>query len=743
MQLNIPYLRRFLYGHYFFGGIRQAVGMLLPVVIGAFSGHFALGLVATLGALCLAIIDQPGGPQRHLPGEMLAGTVICTASVALTGLVSTHPVLLWLAVIAQCFFLSMFSVFGRRGSLLAFGGLLLMTLTMHTPLPPSLVLTNTLATLAGALFYFCFSMLTNRMMMLYAERQSLAAALFATADYVAVRSRFYDEATDLDEVYRLLIRSQSAMSEKHQSARDNVLRALPRGKGQRNADRIMIWNIFVDMLQLRDTLLATYTDYALLRRALAGQDALVFMRDALRKMSIELDRIALDVSRNHATQYRSSTKAELLAIEYEIEKLRQRKDGPPEPEAISLMVLVLRRLRNAARILDRIAAHTLKAPDAQPTDALRIDKTLTKFMTRQRPNLRMITSNLRLDSPHCRYAIRISLAAALGMVLTAGWVPSQHFAAHSYWVVLTIIIIMKPGFALTRQRNFSRLTGTLIGCLLAPVVLLITAKAPEIFAVMLIACALGNSLAQLNYMASSLFTTLYVVLAYHFLSPETVSLEVISQRALDTLLGSALSLVCSYVLPWWESRSMQPLALDTVRANRDYLRAGLRYVHAAQAEYAGPADGESRKALAAALAEADLAWRLARTKVHNAFSNFTEAFYRMMQEPRSHQTHVPELNHLLIQNHVLALQTTAVIPLLAGRADTPPALAQSLQYMARQLDDGALPPAEPPPPYEAEGDLLTLAYPVKQMLRACDTIRHELAALQDAPPPGLATQAAG
>ena len=100
MHLNIPYLRRFLYGHYFFGGIRQAVGMLLPVILGGFFGHFALGLVATLGALCLAIIDQPGGPQRHLPGEMLAGAFICTASVAVTGLASTHPVLLWLAVMA-------------------------------------------------------------------------------------------------------------------------------------------------------------------------------------------------------------------------------------------------------------------------------------------------------------------------------------------------------------------------------------------------------------------------------------------------------------------------------------------------------------------------------------------------------------------------------------------------------------------------------------------------------------------
>src|SRR3546814_1050029 len=59
-------------------------------------------------------------------------------------------------------------------------------------------------------------------------------------------------------------------------------------------ERVMLWNMFVDMLQLLDTLVATHTDYAALRRALAGHDCLMFMRDALTKMSLELNRIALE-----------------------------------------------------------------------------------------------------------------------------------------------------------------------------------------------------------------------------------------------------------------------------------------------------------------------------------------------------------------------------------------------------------------------------------------------------------------
>src|SRR5690606_15911855 len=102
------------------------------------------------------------------------------------------------------------------------------------------------------------------------ERQAMSVALFATADYMAARSRFYDETTDLDDTYRALIQSQSIMTERHQAARDIVLRTLPRGHGYRDRERVMLWNMFVDMLQLLDTLVATHTDYASLRRALAG-----------------------------------------------------------------------------------------------------------------------------------------------------------------------------------------------------------------------------------------------------------------------------------------------------------------------------------------------------------------------------------------------------------------------------------------------------------------------------------------
>src|SRR3546814_128450 len=131
---------------------------------------------------------------------------------------------------------------------------------------------------------------------------------------------------------------------------------------------------------------------------------------------------------------------------------------------------------------------------------------------------------------------------------------------------------MKPGFAWTRLRNGWRLMGTLIGCLLALALFRVTTRPEALFAVLLAACIMGNSLVQLNYMASAIFNTLFVVMVFHFVAPGTVSMEVIGERALDTALGCAIALVCSYVLPWWEARYLKPLARAPTHATREYQR---------------------------------------------------------------------------------------------------------------------------------------------------------------------------
>ncbi len=735
MATYTPQLQRFFYSHYFSGGLRQAIGVLLPALVlaGIFQMH-AIGMITAIGAACVAIIDQPGGPRRYGTNGMMAAILLGSLTAFIAGMASSHSLLIWFVVPLLCFIFSMFTVFGKQGGLLGFACLLIMALTMREPLAPHAVLEHTLYSFLGGVFYFLYSLAAHRLLWHREEQQALSVALFATAEYMAARSRFYDVNTDLENNYRLLIHAQSDMTEKHQAARDTILRELP--KRHTRADRLHTTslNVFIDMVALLDSLVATHTDYATLRRSLPDSDALIFARDALNKLSANVEHIALNIARDKHVRERNSVKAELRAFEFELETYRRDGIINRDPEIYALLVQVLRRLRNATRLVDRMATHTSGTTDAGLVDT-RLDKSLDRFLARKKWRLGMLTSNLRLDSSHFRYASRVAIAALLAMSFSGLWPylgtlerVAPNLSTHSYWIVLTVLIVMKPGFALTRQRNGWRLTGTLIGCALALALFCVTQNTDIYLAVLIVCCVLGYSLIQLNFMAAAIFNTVFVLLVFHFLSPG--SNAVIGERLVDTVIGCGLALLCSYILPWWEHRYMGSLAKAAKKANQEFFLTGLRYAGLSRAQAAAHAEGsEQTLALDAEQQEAELAWRVARKNMHIAFSNFASAFYRMMDEPIRRQANVPELNNLLIQNHVLASQITSAMPVLASLPAVPEGIQKSLESVELYLNDQD---ADPPASIETEGELATLAYPLRQMVKASQLIRQEMRGLGNA-----------
>ena len=715
MTLSYGPLQRFLFSHHFYSGVRRAAGILLPIaILGGVFGWYASGLIATFGALCVAFIDQPG-PHEHRGREMLGGTLLSTLTVALTGLASSHPLLIWGVVMGQCFAFSMLAVYGKKGGQIGFACLLLMTVTLHHSLSTQEVWLHALTSFGGGLFYTLFSVSVSRGMQLREKEQALSVALFATADYIARRADMYDLDRDLDESYRKLIVCQADMTDKHQAARDMVLRGLASTPAQTDSSRVMLWNLFVEMIAILDLLVATRTDYAFLRQKLKGSDALLFMRDALHKMANDLERIALAVARENTATQRSSVKAELRALEFEIQQMQTDGIAQRDPELYSLCIEILRRLRNSAKVIDRMIVATRRDPKAQLLDAVKIDRSLTQFLSRQQFRPRLITSNLRLDSPFCRYALRVTLAAGIALALSA-LIPA--LARQGYWILLTVLIIMKPGFALTRQRNGWRLLGTLLGCGLAFSILYTTQHETWLFVIMVLSTIIGGGMLQINYLVASTFNTNAVLLAFNFLDPGATT--VIADRALDTFLGSVIAFGCSYVLPWWEAQFMPSLMRAAISANREYLRAALAQI---RVHHDNASEFEIKRA--------DFNVRLARKNVHVALANFAEAFYRMMLEPKSRQWHVIELNNIVMQNHMLSSQIAAATTVLLASPTIPQASVEFLNALLPQLLPAPEHPTPAVPKSLLDGTFPALTYPLKQLQRSIVLINTEIDVIYD------------
>ncbi len=712
----MPYsieIRKFIYSQYFFGGLRIAVGVSLPAVLCLIVLHeHDLGFTIATGALGACVVDMPG-PLKYKHNEMLACSVIGFLSALATGLATPNIFALWLTIVPLTFVLSLTVVYGARWPQISFATLFMMVMTLEENFTPAEALVNAAWILAGGLWYTYWATLVSRWQARRIEKQALADSLFALAGYLLARAEFYDPDSDLDECYRNLVIRQVSAVESQETARDIVLRNLPKLRhGQLDARRATMFNLFINSVDLHEMFVGAHTDYPLVRSTFEGSDMLIFYRDLIRKAAAELEALGLAVLENRALPARTSVKAELRAIEYEIELMRKKNFPQTNPEAYAAVLATFRRIWSATRLIDKMRRTQSAPPDGSQTE-LKIDQALARFLQRRRLSPMLIFSNLNLGSPSFRHALRVTAAVAV-----AFWLGRLLPLTNAYWIVMTTIIILKPGYSLTKQRNVQRIVGTLLGCAIS-IALIYTVKSPPLLiAIMFGSMVMSYSLLLFNYAASVVFTSSYVLLMFHLLAPG--SMRIIGERAIDTVVGCMIAIAASRLFPYWEYRAMGKLVAEVLGTTRKYFEAAWR-VGRGQGTPAQPSvaavDGAAVVQAVAAAAEAnkeavkegtkpsplegDYPYRLARKNVHIAFANLGQAFARMMLEPKAQQRFVPELNDLLVQAHVLGAQITAAAPLLqnaSGEAapDRYAALQKGLAQVRENLEQaeaGTAPPA--------------------------------------------------
>lgn len=734
MYISTGKFNRIISGPHPFFALRQGIGVLLPIVIiiGILQ-EYHFGFAFSAGALAIAIIDQPGGTKRFRIKEMLFGLIAGNLAVLITGLTRPFPSIIWLIIAAQVFLFSMLSVFGKRGGIVGFACLLMMLLSLSLDVQGTDIFFYSLITLAGSTYYFIFSVTISYLFRLHEERLTLASAVYATADYMRARAAFYDINNDLDTCFRKLLPYMITMTDAHQAARDNVLRNLPEDYKDHQRQRIVLWNVFIEMIALLDTMVATQTDYEVLRQRFQNHDVMLFMRDTLIKLSRTLQRCALKLAHNSSVNYRNSVKAELRAIEYELERFKAEGMAKEEPEIYALVIQVLRRLRNAARYVD-IIADNLREGEVKPLDALRRDKSLLQFRTHQSLRLQPILDNMHMGSAIFRYALRVTLAITIVQAITNAIVilyPDNAMVSklieHSHWVTITILLTMRPGFALTRQRTMMRLQGTVVGCLLTLGLFSISHNPIFLTIMMLITMILGQALIVNHFRSGSMFVTMYVLIAFHFISPDIFT--IIGERALDTVIASIIAFTCSFAFPWWEENQITRLAERTIQASQQYLQKELAFINSVLNKGMG---GDNYSAATFAHNPLYIDLQLARRDIHNAYAAFADSYARMLSEPKSHHINIGSLNRLVMSLNTMTSQINSLGPLLVALKNLNPDLSAQFDYIQMLLQSSSTNEPAPVAPPHLENTLENQPFilPVKQMQKAAQTIRQEMLLLK-------------
>ena len=251
----------------------------------------------------------------------------------------------------------------------------------------------------------------------------------------------------------------------------------------------------------------------------------------------------------------------------------------------------------------------------------------SRFVTHQDYAAHIFFDNLSFSSSGFKHALRVSLVCLIGFIL-GRTVAMGH---HSYWILLTIIVILKPGFSLSKQRNYQRLIGTVAGGVVGIGILTYIPSKDTQF-ILLVVFMIGTySFLRLNYVVSVLFMTPYVLILFKFLGVGIV----VKERIVDTLIGSSIALVASYLIfPTWEYDQILDSLKSVLEANLGYL---VRVAETISGVPVGTLD-----------------YKLARKEVYVKSANLSAAFERMTSEPKSKQKKVKDIHKFVVLNHILS-----------------------------------------------------------------------------------------
>jgi len=573
---------------YVVNGIAVAVGIgCIQIVARELAGAHAAALVVS-GAACASIADLPNATSRTWHRVGAAALLSALAALAVD-LVRARPTALGLVVIAVAFVAMMALAWGARAGAVSFSPVLAMIFAMAVP-PAEHELAIAGWGACGAVAYLGWALLAGaalqrryRTLAMVAALRAAAALFRARADVLVAYRVLAGEAPPL----RAWIGGEAALADRLQAARDLVYPAVQSACWQRDVA------IVLRLIDLRDALLTSRLDVALLGTDVAGREILERAAAALRALGERLDDAA-DALRDGTTSSAPEAIAPSLAA------LGDAAAMPADDPRARLVPVLAGRLDRLAGDVDRIHRLLHGERDTLPLT----EQQLQSFVAPEGWPTRALKPHWRRDSPVLRHAVRMSLAlgTAYYLALALPW------AAHPYWLVLSVAVVLRGSLGDTLARRNARVLGTVLGCLIVIGVSHLPSAA-FVNVAFLAALATAHSFVIQRYWVTATAASVMALLQSHLVNPEAGF--AIGERIADTFLGAMLAWCFSYVLPSWERRSVPDAIGRALGELRDYAAHSLR---------AGSGDAVDE--------------RLARRKAYESLAALGAAVSRSRVEPR-------------------------------------------------------------------------------------------------------------
>ncbi|WPY97207.1 FUSC family protein [Christiangramia sp. OXR-203] len=623
MKINFQHyyneLIKFLRSTDFSKAIVLTIAIVIPIAVFSNLGLLEIGVSMAMGSLLSSPSDVAGSFKHKVMGIMAAAFLgaisFCIAGYSAQFSWAVAPMLL-----VMMFGIAYLSVYGFRASLVTFAGLLAVVLSFANISSEIEIWQKSILIFGGGIFYMFISIAWYLLKPERASEQQIAETMELTADYLRLRIRLLDPESDLENIQKELFQKQTELNEHHESLRELLITfRMSSGSSGYTRKRLLIFIDLVDMLELA---MANPIDYPQMRKVLDSDflELKVFKEFSL-KMAEQLDRIALSVHKN-STMPENKLSEELKKVENSLLKYRDTINISEKRESM----LVLRnfydyQVRQSQKInnIDRVLRNL------EGKKRIFKDKDVQQFLTQQEYSFKTLRTNFQFNSSIFRHALRLAIVVLVGYLLG-----SYFSVQNAYWILLTIVVIMRPNYGLTKQRTRKRIVGTLIGGAMAIGIVFITQNTTVYAILGILSLTLAFSLIQRNYTTAAMFITLSIIFIYALLQPEV--LNVIQFRILDTVIGAGLAGLGNFILwPKWELKELNNVIGNSINSNIGYLEEIDDYYHKKE--------------------NLPISYRLARKKAFLDMGELSGAFQRMTQEPKSQQKQLSLIYEIVGLNH--------------------------------------------------------------------------------------------
>ncbi|HEY4876561.1 MAG TPA: FUSC family protein, partial [Puia sp.] len=255
-----------------------------------------------------------------------------------------------------------------------------------------------------------------------------------------------------------------------------------------------------------------------------------------------------------------------------------------------------------------------------------------QFVAHEDIEPKLLLSNFSLQSNTFRHALRLSIATITGYIISK-FLPF----GHSYWILLTIIVILKPAYSLTKKRNYNRLIGTIVGALFGFAILFFIQDKTAVFVIMVLLMIGAYSFMRTNYLVFVSLMTPYILLLFHLLKANNFK-AVVTDRIIDTAIGSAIAFIANiFLLPVWEHEQVTDYMIKMIEDN-------LQYFLNVVSVFTPSGDGGTISVNQ---------YKLSRKNAFVSLANLSDAFNRMLSEPKNKQKNIREVHQFVVANHML------------------------------------------------------------------------------------------